>query len=183
MGENRKDLFDSTARNSASGHILQNPIHEISSPVLSVSKDFNGNAYINQVAGVESSFQLALAIVAHEGQVLVLKRRKPYGPLLWGFPAGIVKPEDIAYEVAERETLSETSVQIKFRSVLGRRRHPVTLADSHYFACTYIKGKPVNLDPRENVECRWYPILDLTTLIPREQIFVPVMTYLSGCVL
>ncbi|MGL5828718.1 MAG: NUDIX hydrolase [Angustibacter sp.] len=131
-------------------------------------------------ADAPESLRVAVAIVADAERVLLVSRRSDAGSQLrWQFPAGIVKPGGSAERVAERETLAETGVRCMALRLLGSRLHPVTKVVCEYVVCGYLDGTPANLDPVENVDVTWVEIPKLTSYIPVENIYPPILEALN----
>jgi 8-oxo-dGTP pyrophosphatase MutT (NUDIX family) len=121
----------------------------------------------------------ALAIVVRSQDVLLVRRREPKA-LAWQFPAGVVKPESAAEDVAISETIAETGIDCTVRTRIGSRVHPRTGVYCVYLLCDYLAGEPENRDPLENVSVRWVPISDLSNFIPESAIYPPVLEALAG---
>jgi 8-oxo-dGTP diphosphatase len=121
-----------------------------------------------------SGLHAALALVVKPGHVLLVRRRSDTA-LAWQFPAGVVKPEGSADDVAVNETLAETGVDCAVRRRVGSRIHPKTGVYCVYLLCDYLAGDPVNRDPVENVSVRWVPIGDLPSFIPDNMIYPPAL--------
>lgn len=96
----------------------------------------------------------AIAVVYHEGQFLLVKRKKEPNANTWGFPGGHVELGETALDAAVRELHEETGV-------IGRAERYLTNIDAitrdgdgavvfHYLlavvACDYIEGMPVAAD-------------------------------------
>lgn len=96
----------------------------------------------------------AIAVVAHDGRVLLVKRKKDPNANTWGFPGGHVELGETAMDAAVRELNEETGV-------IGRAERYLTNIDVihrdadgavqfHYLLaavqCTYISGTPVAAD-------------------------------------
>lgn len=124
-------------------------------------------------------FTVAIAVVTHKGDVLLVCRRDDAAGLTWQFPAGVVKPGASADRVAVRETLAETGVHCMVRENLGGRLHPATGVRCEYFLCEYLAGDLENLDVDENESVIWVPRSDVTRFIPVGLIFPPVLHALS----
>lgn len=129
---------------------------------------------------VAQVLSIALGVVLHGGEVLLVSRRQPEGELRWGFPAGVVKRGVDAAGVAVSETLNETGVHCRVTESLGTRLHPLTGAWASYFRCSYLAGDAVNGDPVENSAVTWVPAAQVGDFIPLEHIFGPVHAALEG---
>lgn len=69
---------------------------------------------------------IAGAVVARQGEVLLIRRARPVGSLVWSFPAGKVEPGESVTDAAAREALEETGMSVAPVVALGSRVHPVT---------------------------------------------------------
>ena len=129
------------------------------------------NSLVNQMT-------IAIGIVKHNNNVLMVKRRNKENNLLWGFPATMIKPqEDIAARIV-KETFSETRIKTKFLRFLGNRVHPDTKAITYYCALEYVNGTVENLDEYENSEAQWIPIKEYKNLITSD-LFIKIAEYLE----
>ena len=96
----------------------------------------------------------AIAVVVHEGRVLLVQRRKEPNAGTWGFPGGHVELGETALDAAVRELAEETGV-------VATARHYLTNLDVihhdddgavrvHYLLaavrCDYVSGTPVAAD-------------------------------------
>src|SRR5215467_12811454 len=124
--------------------------------------------------------KVAIAVVTHGPQVLLVCRRNDAGTLSWQFPAGMVKPEMNAEVAAVRETYLETAIHCAVRRSLGARVHPITNAFCEYFLCSYLGGTIENRDIVENVSVAWVDRAKLTDFIPAGNIFPPILKALEA---
>jgi 8-oxo-dGTP diphosphatase len=51
---------------------------------------------------------LSMAVVVHEGKLLMIRRREREGDLLWALPGGAIEPGEAPEDAAVRETVEET---------------------------------------------------------------------------
>ncbi|MDX3121584.1 NUDIX domain-containing protein [Streptomyces scabiei] len=124
--------------------------------------------------------RVAIAVVVHEGQVLLVCRRdEGSSGISWQFPAGVIKPGMLPDSAAVRETLNETGVRCAVTRSLGTRLHPVTAVQCDYFLCEFLAGEAVNSDVDENVDVMWAPKASITRFIPVSNIFPPILTALE----
>ena len=98
---------------------------------------------------------IGVAIVEHEGRILLVKRNAGYETLTWQFPAGKVKSDETSKDCAVRECMNETGVKVYAYKKLGHRHHPETGKEIHYWLCKYIRGNANNRDIEENESVEW----------------------------
>ena len=106
----------------------------------------------------------ALAVVLHQGQVLLVQRNKQPDAGLWGFPGGHVEWGETVYQAAARELLEETGVTAQPQSYLDNLdlllRDDTGAVRAHYLlvgvACQYQSGTPVAGDDAR--DARWFPV-------------------------
>jgi ADP-ribose pyrophosphatase YjhB (NUDIX family) len=106
----------------------------------------------------------ALAVVLHQGQVLLVQRSKQPDRGLWGFPGGHVEWGETVSQAAARELLEETGVTAQPTSYLDNldllRRDETGAVQVHYLlvgvACQYLSGLPKAAD--DALDARWFPI-------------------------
>lgn len=112
----------------------------------------------------------AIAVVAHEGRVLLVKRKNEPNANTWGFPGGHVELGETALAAAVRELAEETSV-------IGSARGYLTNIDAithnedgtvrfHYLLaavrCDFVSGAP---DPADDVsDAGWFTPVEAQTL-------------------
>lgn len=124
---------------------------------------------------------VAIAVVRRNREVLLVCRRaEEQSGLSWQFPAGVIKPGGAAETVAVRETLAETGVHCVVANALGSRVHPVTGVLCHYVLCDYLTGNVRNGDSLENLDVTWVPVEKLSSFIPPQNIYGPVLAALEG---
>jgi 8-oxo-dGTP diphosphatase len=109
---------------------------------------------------------IAAAVIAHNGKVLLVKRRVEEGNLSWQFPAGAVEEGESAGEAAVREAREETGLTVAASKVLGERVHPATGRTMIYVACDVIEGDARVGDTEELVEFVWSKREQLVQYVP-----------------
>lgn len=112
----------------------------------------------------------AIAVVRHNGQFLMVKRKKDPNANTWGFPGGHVEWGETALDAAVRELAEETGV-------VGRAERYLTNIDVitrgaqggisfHYLlavvVCTYESGTPIAAD--DVSDAGWFTPAKITTL-------------------
>ena len=108
-----------------------------------------------------------IAVVYHEGRILLVRRANPPDAGFWGFPGGKIELGERIEDAAVRELLEETGVRARAvrvftavdafdRDASGRlRRHFVLVA----VLCEWNSGTPVAGD--DALEARWFRLDDL----------------------
>src|SRR5215471_2299397 len=109
---------------------------------------------------------IASAIIAHEGKVLLVKRRVKEGSLSWQFPGGEVEQGETAGQAAVREVREETGLTVAESKTLGERVHPNTGRMMIYVACDVVEGNARVVDDEELVELAWAVHSDLSKHVP-----------------
>lgn len=108
-----------------------------------------------------------LAVVIHEGTVLLVRRSNQPDRGLWGFPGGHLDLGETLFVCAERETREETGVEVAARAHLTAlevvRRDAEGRIAWHFVllavACDYVGGQPVAAD--DVSEAGWVPLADV----------------------
>ncbi|MFJ5225403.1 NUDIX hydrolase [Streptomyces sp. NPDC088400] len=125
------------------------------------------------------ALRVAIAVVVHDDNVLLVCRRDDESGITWQFPAGVIKPGVRPESTVVRETLDETGVHCGVRRGLGERLHPVTWVQCVYFLCQYLAGEAVNKDIVENVDVTWAPKSAVARFITTEKIYPPILAALE----
>lgn len=111
-----------------------------------------------------------IAIVRHQGKVLLVRRKFPPDDGLWGLPGGKLHDDESAFEGAVRETLEETGIFVtalkafpEFEEVShasdGSREYRYRLTPVE---CSYLSGRATAGD--DAVEVRWFSYASATDL-------------------
>jgi 8-oxo-dGTP diphosphatase len=124
---------------------------------------------------------VSMAIIAHDGAVLMIRRRQKEGELLWAFPGGAVEEGETPEEAAVREVAEEVGLTVVAEKVLGDRVHPKTGRAMVYTACTIEGGELSVLDEDEIAEVAWVKHGDIPAHVPYG-LFEPVQAYLDGAI-
>ena len=112
----------------------------------------------------------AIAVVIHEGRVLLVRRKNAPDAGLWGFPGGHVDPGETALAAAARELAEETGVvatperyltniDVIERDATGALRFHFLLAA---VLCRYVSGTPQAAD--DVSDAAWVPLRDIVRL-------------------
>ncbi|MFF4297244.1 NUDIX hydrolase [Streptomyces vinaceus] len=125
--------------------------------------------------------RVAAAVVIHEGQVLLVRRRVAEGILSWQFPAGKIEPGEAWEGAVVRETKEETGLDVAVAGLLGHRVHPITGMLMSYAACDVVGGSARAAAPTEIAEVAWVTFAELPGYIPYG-IFDPVQRYLEALI-
>ncbi len=106
----------------------------------------------------------AIAVVIHDGKVLLAKRKKQPDAGMWGFPGGHVEWGETALAAAARELHEETGVLANPVEYLTNydllRTDEHGQVTTHYLlvgvACTYVSGTPIAAD--DVSDAQWFSI-------------------------
>jgi 8-oxo-dGTP diphosphatase len=134
---------------------------------------------LEEIARGELQSKVALGIVLHDGDVLVVKKRAEDGALDWRFPGGAVESGESGAEAAAREVTEETGVQCSPVRKLGERVHPDTGQVIAYWQCDYEQGVAALEEPEKFSDVAWMHPEDVIHTFG-ERLFEPVKSYLQG---
>ncbi len=92
----------------------------------------------------------AIAIVPHQGKVLLVRRANPPDPGRWGFPGGKIEPGESYMDAAIRELAEETTIRAEALRALDALdvivREPDGALKFHYVLvavlCRFLDGEP-----------------------------------------
>lgn len=112
----------------------------------------------------------AIAVVIHEGSVLLVRRKKEPDAGRWGFPGGHVDPGETALAAAVRELAEETSVRAvpeRYLTNLDIIVHDDAGALRFHFLlaavlCRYESGVPVAAD--DVSDAAWFVMSEVAQL-------------------
>lgn len=121
---------------------------------------------------------ISAAIIAHNGRVLMVRRRVAEGQLSWQFPAGAIEPGESPEDAAVRETLEETGLTVAAVRLLGERIHPKTHRAMSYTACDVVSGTAHVADDEELAALAWCAHAEIAEYVSYG-LFPPVQDYLD----
>jgi 8-oxo-dGTP diphosphatase len=124
---------------------------------------------------------IAVAVIVHEGQVLLVRRRVAEGALSWQFPAGEVEDGETPEAAAVRESAEEVALAVRAVRSLGARVHPSTGRSMTYTACEVVSGTAAVADPDELDAVAWCTRAGLVERVPFA-LFGPVQDHLDAAV-
>ena len=168
------DIKENFAESETKKKLSKEMYVKVEDKLVDILDDF----YSGNVPIPVANFRVTIGVLKKDGQVLLVKRKKPEETLMWQFPAGIIKPMETAEERIVREFLGETGITVEVESLLGKRIHPNTKAVSYYFSLRYITGDIKNGDMEENEDIKWVPVEDYKNLITSD-LYMSVEKYLA----
>jgi 8-oxo-dGTP diphosphatase len=110
------------------------------------------------------------AVVAHEGQLLMVQRAGADGEGSWSVPGGWIDHEDVdAESAAVRETREETSVWVEPHAAAGHTLHVIAAPESRagdkgltvFVVCQYVHGEPQVREPDKCPAVAWVPLAEV----------------------
>lgn len=110
-----------------------------------------------------SGTSVVATVIVDRGRVVLVRRARPEGTLVWTFPSGKLEPGESAAAAAERESREETGLTVRADTVLGERVHPKTGHHLVYVACTPLTGTVHVASPDEVVDVAWVEPAELST--------------------
>ncbi len=124
---------------------------------------------------------VAAAVIVSRGRLLLVRRCRPEGDLVWQLPAGVVESGETGEQAAVRETAEETGLKVEAGAVLGARVHPDTGRHMVYVACEVVAGHAHVADAREIAEVVWARPEQLPDYLPRP-LFAPVQGHVDALI-
>jgi ADP-ribose pyrophosphatase YjhB (NUDIX family) len=85
---------------------------------------------------------VAVAVIARDGKVLLVRRATEPGQGLWSIPGGYVDRGEVVEEAAAREAQEETGLEVRIERLLGlysRPGHPIVVAA---YTARVVSGTP-----------------------------------------
>lgn len=121
---------------------------------------------------------VVIGIVDKDGKILMIKRAKKEGDLVWAFPGGKVEDGETKEQACIREVFEETGINIQIKQILGERIHPNTQAKLTYFLCDYVNGEITILDETEILEIAYKSKEEFYRDV-KTDIYPPVLEYIK----
>ena len=121
---------------------------------------------------------VAVAVIAEQGWVLLVRRRADDGAPSWVLPGGKVEPGEDPGEAAVREALEETGLTVRPARILGERIHSDTGAHVTYVACDVLAGTACIAAASELDAVEWVSVGELGEFVPGG-LYAPVQAYLT----
>jgi 8-oxo-dGTP diphosphatase len=121
--------------------------------------------------------EVVVGIVTYHNKVLLVKRVKQEGELLWVFPGGKVNTGECADHAVIREVFEETGVICHAVNIIGERAHPQTNRKIIYFNCAYVSGEVNEKSSSEVSTVNWKSLSEAKSCITSD-IFLPVLEFL-----
>lgn len=122
--------------------------------------------------------EVVIGIINKDNKLLMIKRAKQEGDLVWAFPGGKVELNETKEEACIREVAEETGIIIKVARCLGERVHPNTDISLTYFLCDYVSGDIYISDKSEVIDAVFKGKNDIFTDV-KTDIFLPVLEYIE----
>lgn len=120
---------------------------------------------------------VALAIIKHEGKVLMVRRKFKEGDLHWQFPGGYILEGESTLMAAARETKEESNVFCEPIRIIGERYHPSTNKHLSYVECSYKEGEAKINDEEEVDKVEWMTPSEVVDCITSD-LFEPVRRFI-----
>lgn len=121
---------------------------------------------------------IVIGIIEKNGKLLMIKRKKTEGNLIWAFPGGKVEENETKEEACIREVYEETGITVTIKKILGERIHPDTKKTITYFLCEYKSGSTTILDKDEVSEISYKNKQELYRDI-KTNIYPPILKFIE----
>lgn len=122
--------------------------------------------------------EVVTGIINKDNKILMIKRAKNEGNLLWAFPGGKVEEGETKEEACIREIYEETGIKVQIQKILGERIHPDTEVKITYFLCNYLSGQITIMDKTEILDIAYMNKNEFYNCI-KSDIFLPVKEYIE----
>ena len=120
---------------------------------------------------------VSCGIVNKDDKILMVKRAKKEGDLLWVFPGGKIEDGETSEEACIREVNEETGLNVSIVSLIGERVHPDTRIKIYYYLCQYESGEFRILDENEILEIAFKTKEEFNRDV-KTDVFAPVRKYI-----
>ena len=120
---------------------------------------------------------VACGIVNKDNKILMVKRAKKEGDLLWVFPGGKVEDGETNEQACIREVFEETGLNVSIIGLIGTRVHPDTGMKIIYYMCQYESGEIRILDRNEILEVAFKTKQEFIDDV-KTDVFGPVKKYI-----
>jgi len=121
---------------------------------------------------------VVVGIVDKDGKILMIKRAKKEGDLVWAFPGGKVEDNETKEQACVREVFEETGINVQIKKILGERIHPNTQAKLTYFLCDYLNGEITILDETEILDIAYKNKEEFNRDV-KTDVYPPVFEYIK----
>ena len=159
------------------------PLSEYKTKITS-SLSYRLEQYLDSNIGAESPQEDTDSIscgvvVKDKKKVLLVKRARSEGDLIWAFPGGKVIINETSSDAVVREIREETSIISEAECLLGSRTHPQSKRHISYWKCRYISGEPTDNCNEAISGAEWVDIANLQDYITTD-IYIKVKEYLQS---
>ena len=120
---------------------------------------------------------VSCGIVNKDNKILMVKRAKKEGDLLWVFPGGKIEEGETSEQACIREVEEETGLNVSVISLIGQRVHPNTGIKIYYYLCQYESGEFRILDENEILEIAFKTKQEFIDDV-KTDVFAPVRKYI-----
>lgn len=121
--------------------------------------------------------KVAVGIVNKDNKILMIKRQKKEGKLVWSFPSGKQEGKETLKQTCVREVYEETNLLVEVIKEFGTRIHPDTEVSLTYYLCNYIAGE-IKITHPEEVEAIEFKTQEEFNRDVTTDIYGPVKKYI-----
>lgn len=122
--------------------------------------------------------EVVIGIINKDNKLLMIKRVKSEGDLIWSFPGGKVEPSETKEEACIREVYEETGINVSIVKKIGSRIRTDAPVKLIYYLCEYISGDIRILNPEEVAEIEFKSRLEFERDV-HSDVFGPVKEYIE----
>ena len=122
---------------------------------------------------------IVIGIVNYKDQLLMIKRAKKEGNLVWAFPGGKVEKGETKEEACIREVYEETGINVSIIKLFGERIHPETGAIITYFLCEQKNGQLMIQNEKEILEVSYMTKQEFYNKV-KTDVYKPVKKYINN---